>query len=284
MVSVIILNYNTFDMTKRCMESIYEKTAGVDFEIILVDNGSRECPPHTFLNFFPHIKIVALEKNVGFAKGVNAGIPHASGNYILLLNSDTILLNNAIKICSEYLNGHSDVGVVGCRIENPDGSPQHSCLMKPSITSLLGELLRLHKIIPGWGEKHIGGWTFSYDKEYFPDMIWGTFFMFRREILERFPEHKLPEVSFMYYEDFDWCLAIKNMGYKIAFVPQARILHYDIRGNSNEKQELLEKGAIQFLMRHHNPLWVKTYIMLSKLVKFSSIRYHIRTIRKLIKR
>jgi len=115
-------------------------------------------------------------------------------------------------------------------------------------------------------------------------MIWGTFFMFRREILERFPEHKLPEVSFMYYEDFDWCLAIKNMGYKIAFVPQARILHNNINNKTNEQITIRDREYIQFLMRHHSPLWVKTYIMLSKLVKFSSIRYHIRTIKNLIKR
>src|SRR6187551_458695 len=97
-VSIIIINYNTFDLTSNCIRSVVEQTKNVSYEIILVDNASVEKDAVEFSNIFPQIVLVKSSTNLGFAKGCNLGIEHSKGDYILLLNSDTVLVNNAVLL------------------------------------------------------------------------------------------------------------------------------------------------------------------------------------------
>ena len=123
-VSIIIINYNTYQLTYNCIQSIYDKCHGLDYEIILVDNSSNECNPDVFLEKFPNIVLVKSRENAGFSKGNNLGIEKAIGQYILLLNSDTVLVNDAVSICYEYLHSHATVGVVTTKLIFPDGRIQ----------------------------------------------------------------------------------------------------------------------------------------------------------------
>ena len=102
-LSIIIINYNTFTLTSNCIQSIHDQLKEVDYEIILVDNASVECDPYLFKNKYPSINLVTSNTNTGFAGGNNLGLQHATGKYILLLNSDTELINNAPKICLDHL-------------------------------------------------------------------------------------------------------------------------------------------------------------------------------------
>ena len=103
LVSVIIINYNTFDITCNCIRSVIEHTKGVAYEIILVDNASTKGNPDDFLEQFPSIVLVKSKDNGGFAKGNNLGIEHAKGDIILLLNSDTLLIEDSISIAANYI-------------------------------------------------------------------------------------------------------------------------------------------------------------------------------------
>src|SRR4051794_40929468 len=103
-VSVIIINYNTFSLTCKCIESIINKTSGIEFEIILVDNASTECDPDLFKKKFPFITLIKNKENSGFSRGNNTGIHSAKYEYILLLNSDTELVNNALFLACSRLN------------------------------------------------------------------------------------------------------------------------------------------------------------------------------------
>src|ERR1700761_7305700 len=105
-LSIIIINYNTFQLTCNCIQSIYDKLTGVDFEIILVDNASVECDAHLFKAKFPNINLIISPTNTGFTGGNNLGVANATGEYLLLLNSDTELINNAPKICLDHLMQH----------------------------------------------------------------------------------------------------------------------------------------------------------------------------------
>ena len=106
-ISVVIINYNTFELTSNCLRSIYRHTSEIEFEIVLVDNDSSECSPDLFLSEFPDIELVKSPINGGFAKGNNLGVERAKGRYIALLNSDTELLNNALKIVVDYFSTDS---------------------------------------------------------------------------------------------------------------------------------------------------------------------------------
>ena len=116
-LSIIILNYNTFNLTCQCIESIYKETHSVVFEIILIDNASHECSPKKFKKLFPELILIENTINQGFGRANNQGMAIAKGEYILLLNSDTRIIEGAIESCYNYLNNNADkrVGVIGCR-------------------------------------------------------------------------------------------------------------------------------------------------------------------------
>lgn len=227
MVSIIIINYNTLELTLKCIASVKFKTLGLDFEIIVVDNDSSEANTVEVLSKLEGITFVPSNVNLGFAKGNNLGIKYAKGNQILLLNSDTELINNAVKIASDFLSESKGVAVAAAQLQYPDGRVQFSCKRFPSIKYLLLERLRLFKLLP----KKIAGKIlleafFDHKERVQPDWVAGTFFMFPRRILSLLPNGKLADDFFMYGEDIQWGFDIKNLGYKIQFLPEAKVLHH----------------------------------------------------------
>lgn len=226
-VSIVIINYNKFDLTVQCIRSIYEKTLA-KVEIIIVDNGSTECQPERIFEIFPQVRLIINTENKGFARGCNDGIIHASAEYILLLNNDTILLNDAVSIVYHFLRQNPDIAFATCAILNTDGIPQHNCQPFPYKWKFLLEKSRLHKLLPfTLRGKILWGPYFSYDCVAYPDWIWGTFMMFNRQLLNIFPKNKLPETFWMYCEDLEWCWLAHKAGYRNAFIPSARILHFN---------------------------------------------------------
>src|SRR5258708_6435494 len=123
-LSIIIINYNTFQFTCNCIQSIHEKLIDVEYEIVLVDNASVECDANLFKEKFPDINLVISKINTGFTGGNNLGIENSKGEYLLLLNSDTELINNAPKICLDYIRQHKEVGMVTCQLLYPNGKIQ----------------------------------------------------------------------------------------------------------------------------------------------------------------
>ncbi len=253
-VSVIIVNYNTFDLTAGCIRSVLSKTGGCSFEVIVVDNASTERDPQGLKDLFPEIHLVKNTVNLGFAKGNNVGIALATGDYVLLLNSDTELVNNAILICLESIRSREKVAAIGCRLTFPDGKVQHSCQRFPSVRYKLFELLRLQKLLPGrTGGKVLLGSFFDHDSAVRPDWIWGSFFMFRRALLELLPAGKLADDFFMYVEDMQWCMDFTRLGYRIAFEPRAKVIHH-MGQSKGSKLSLMETNNRVFMTKYY-PAW-----------------------------
>jgi GT2 family glycosyltransferase len=253
-VSIVIINYNTFDLTCQCIQSIIEKTSGLTYEIIVVDNASTERDPVDFLAAFSDIILIQSQENGGFANGNNKGIKNASGDYVLLLNSDTRLLNNAIEICFRSIRSDSKIGVIGGALFFPDGARQHNCQRFPSIFLRLFEIFRLQKMLPkSVGDKILLGFFFDHKEPTDADWIWGTFFMFRRDRLDDFPGRRLPEDFFMYGEDMKWCMEFKKRNLRIAFEPAARIEH--LMGKSGAaKSDMMKKNGVTFMRLYYNPV------------------------------
>jgi GT2 family glycosyltransferase len=266
-ISIIIVNFNTFELTVQCIKSIYAHVTNLTFEVILVDNASSERNPEDFLLLFPNIKLIKSEQNIGFARGNNLGILQSNGDYILLLNSDTELLNNAPLICKIFMDNHSEVGVVGAALYFPDLTIQHNCQRFPSVTYGVLELLRVQKI---FGERNGGkillGAFFKHDVPVYPDWIWGTFFMFRRASLLRLKEQKLPDDFFMYGEDMQWCMEFKKLNLKVAFLPEAKVLHH--MGKSGApKNSMMRTNHERFMKMYYSPLHRAVITMLDKLLQ-----------------
>ncbi|MFZ6012193.1 MAG: glycosyltransferase family 2 protein [Bacteroidota bacterium] len=251
-ISIIIINYNTFQLTCNCIRSIKEKTIGCTFEIILVDNASTETDPDNFLKMFPEITLVKSESNMGFAKGNNAGIAHAQGEFILLLNSDTELKNDAISICKKFLVKHPSVGVVSARLEYDDGRVQNNCQRFPAAKYKMFELLRLQKLLPKrLGGKVLLGFFFDHRQVVYPDWVWGTFFMFRKQQLQLLPQQKLADEFFMYVEDMQWCMEFMKLGYLVAFEPAAEVIHH-MGKSGGARSSLMEKNMAIFMNRYYS--------------------------------
>lgn len=246
-VSIIILNYNTFQLTCDCIESIYEKTQGLTYEIILVDNASSECPAEDFRSKFPEILLLKSPVNLGFSKGVNYGLTVCQGNAILLLNSDTVLLNNAIYYAYKRLFSEKDVAVVSGKSVTPDGDVQHVAQRFPSLKLILAEVLRLYRLMDASTRATTFlGVYFKHDREVYADWVWATFFMVKRSAIKRLPGQQFDETFFMYEEDKLWCHYFARLGYKIVYTPRAVIQHH-VSGSSKDPQSevLRNKRIIQ---------------------------------------
>lgn len=255
-LSIIIINYNTFNLTCRCIASIHEKLMEVDYEIVLVDNASVECDPNLFKKRFPGIKLIISPTNTGFAGGNNLGIMQATGDYILLLNSDTELLNNAPKICMDHLLANNDTGIVTCQLIYPDGTIQFNCRRFRTIKWELLEIFPLYKLIPKAKREALMLHRY-FDHQSFAncDWVWGTFMLFSKSIVQQLPDRKLPEDFFMYCEDVLWCWHFKQLGYRVHFLPEAKVMH--IHKGSADKDKLKKMRLIS--IKNHGKFMKKFY-------------------------
>lgn len=278
-VSIIIINYNTFRLTCECIASVFEQSRGFEFEVILVDNASTECEADLFLEKFPQISLIKSPKNVGFARGNNLGIAQAKGAYVLLLNSDTKLLENSILLALERFEQGENIGVLSTALIYPDGRLQPVANRFPSIRVELIELLRLQKLMTkSQRAKALLGFFFDHQSEIKADWVWGAFFLTKRSIIEQFPEKKLFDDFFMYYEDVQWCYYIKKkLGYEVLYFPQTKVIHY---GSASSKTEIEKtviktqnslKNEITFLTKEKGTNYIK-HLYFWRMWKFSTLR------------
>lgn len=240
--SIIIVNWNTKDHLKKCLDSIYKETKDLSFEIIVIDNGSKDKSSEMVKKDFPEVKLVENKKNMGFARANNQGIKIAQGDFILLLNPDTIILDNAIKKTVDFLKkkpvisqkNHElaefrnikdwSIGICGCRILNPDFSLQPSCRKFPNLLVEIIILLKLHHLLIR--TKPIREYfmlDFKYDQIKIVDQVMGAFFMVKKRVFEKIG--LLDEKYFIWYEEVDFCKRAKKAGFLTCFFPNAEIIH-----------------------------------------------------------
>ena len=255
-LSIIIINYNTFHLTSRCIQSLQEKLHGLTYEIVLVDNASIECDPNLFKQHFPDINLVINPINSGFTGGNNLGIAHSKGEYLLLLNSDTELINNAPKICYDYMLAHPEVGMTTAQLIYPDGRIQHNTRRFRTIGWELAEVIPVHKLMPKQKREHLMLHHY-FDHQSFAkvDWVWGAFMLFPRTILQQLKGKKLSDDFFMYCEDVLWCWDFKQLGYEIHFLPEAKVMHVHRGSVSKDKWIRIRTTSI----RNHAQFMKKFY-------------------------
>lgn len=257
-VTVVIVNWNTRGILRDCLESIYAQTEDILFEVVVVDNGSTDGSATMVQAEFPQAILVANSKNLGFAAANNQGIEISKGRYVLLLNSDTVVLDGAIQKTVAYADAHPEVGVLGCRAMFPDGRRQNTCFRFPSVgLEVWSALLFFRKWKPFWRpllypERYL---TFDFDVEHDVDVVAGCFFLVRRQVVEQVG--RLDEDFFMYGEEAEWCHRIARGGWRVRYYPGASITHLY---GASEKQvdvpvRLRKRAAILlFLQKTRGPI------------------------------
>jgi GT2 family glycosyltransferase len=275
LLSIIIINYNTYELTAKCIASVYKFTKNVEFEIVLVDNASTECDPDRFKKKFPQIKLVCNAINLGFSTGNNLGIQHSNGDMILLLNSDTELIEDSLSYCYKYAKSLNYNVALSCKLIYPDNTIQHQCGRFPSIFLNLIELFRIHKILGSnkRGRLLLSNY-FNHEEIIEPDWVWGTFFMFNKAILLKLNGEKLDDSFFMYCEDIKWCFDFKKLDVKILYLPGTKLIHH-LGGSSNNEFRLnaISKNELLFIKQTKGNLykWIYIFVRAANLLStFSS--------------
>ena len=233
-VSIILVNYKTEQLLLAAIESVIEKSQGFLYEIIVVDNHSDDDSGRIIAqkSWPVQITYIPLDDNLGFGRANNEGIRIATGRYVFLLNTDTLLINNAIKTMVDYMDGHLSVGICGGNLYDQQMRPVHSFARMPSIFDEICELSLgiIQKITEGKnrGFNHTG-------RPKRVGYITGADMMIRRTALDA--AGWFDPDFFMYYEEVELTERIKKLGYQIISVPQARIIHYEsLSSGSNESK------------------------------------------------
>lgn len=246
-VSIVIVNHNTFKLTCDCIRSILQNTDGIRYEVILVDNRSDECDPDDFLKIFPNIILVKSHINKGFAGGNNLGIQMAAGDNILLLNSDTVLIENSIKFIFDKCKNIEDIGAATIRLVYPNGKIQHGAQNFYSLTAHFLFTTRLYKVFKGLYQKKRG--VFDFTSDFTADWIWGTFFYFPKKNLQCMGG-KLSETYFMYSEDVEWCYYFKKNALNNYYFGGSSIVHLGGQSSSKIfKNKMMSKNHLNFIKR-----------------------------------
>ena len=250
-VSIIILSWNTKELLKRCLRSIYSgytiDTHRYKVEIIVVDNGSTDGSVEMLKKLqTPNsvLRTIFNQRNLGFGAGNNQALRQAQGEYLLLLNSDTVVKDEAPLKMAEFLAKHPGVGVVGCKLLNPDGSFQPSAGPFPNLGVVSVMLFAEH-----WLGDLVRS-SFAQTKEV--DWVMGAALMVRREVIKK--AGLMDEGIFMYMDEVEWCYRIKKSGYKVMFYPGAEITH--LGGGSSKtgrKDPILNiyRGLLYFYQKHY---------------------------------
>jgi GT2 family glycosyltransferase len=251
-VSIIVVNWNTKALLRDCLNSVYEQISD-DYEIIVVDNASTDGSKEMIRNDFPKVILIENNKNRGFAAANNQGIAVAKGKYVLLLNSDTIVLDNCIANIVSFADTSPHAGVIGCRVLNSDRTLQRTCFMFPSILNLLLSSSYLYKIFPKsrfFGRELMTWWDASDVREV--DIVKGCFMLVRQEAIEKVGG--LDENFFMYAEETDWCYRFKKCGWKVLFAPVGEIIHYGGQSTTQIPVAMivqLRLSILKFIKKHY---------------------------------
>lgn len=233
-VSIIIVSFNTRELTADCINCVKENSTGIDFEIIAVDNGSKDGSADMIETDFPWVRLIRLTENRGFAGGNIPGMKIAKGRYILLLNSDAFISKNTLVKTISYMDQHPDTGILGCKLTDTDNRMQPSARMLPGP---LNKFLTITGLSDRYSKSRFFGrvdytwWDHSYPLRV--GWVVGAYFLIRRETMDSIGY--LDDRYFLYFEEVDYCLAARRSGWDVVYYPHTEVIH--LGGKSAEKSD-----------------------------------------------
>ena len=250
-VSIVLVNYKTKELTINAIKSVIEKTKDIEYEIFVVDNDSQDGSVESIEEKFPHINIIKNPIIAGFGIANNIAIKEAKGKYIFCLNTDTLLINNAIKIMYDYMEKNQNVAFCGGYLVDANMTPCPCGGNFPSLNEIFWKFGLLN-FFPKYYKNYT--LTINSDEEEFTnkiEYISGADLFCRKEILDKIG--LFDENIFMYFEETDLCYRAKKAGYEIRFIPQAKIQHLEGKSCNNMllKKQRCKKSEFYFFKKHH---------------------------------
>jgi GT2 family glycosyltransferase len=270
-VSVIIVNWNTKQLLRDCISSVYEHSDDIDYEIIVIDNASTDGSTEMVKADFPQVVLIENPDNRGFATANNQGIAIAKGRYVLLLNSDTVVLNDAIANTVRFADENPKTAVIGCRVLNPDKTLQRTCFMYPSVFNMLLSSTYLYKLFPKnrfFGREQMTWW--DRDDIRRVDVVTGCYMLVRQDAIEQVG--MMDENFFMYGEETDWCYRFQKSGWEVMFAPVGEIIHFGGQSTAQRPVAMivqLRMSILKFMRKHYNrPAYFTARLMVALFFAF----------------
>ena len=269
MISIIIVSWNTASFLENCLNSILANPPTSSSEIWVVDNASSDDSPRMVREKFPQVYLVENRENVGFSRANNQAMQHCTGNYVLLLNPDTLVASGALQSLVDFLDKHPEAGAAGPRILNPDGSLQVSSHPRPTLSRELWRLLHLDSISPYAMYPRIK-WETNQPQEV--DVLSGACLLLRKEVLEQVGF--LDEDYFIYSEEVDLCYRIQRAGWRMYWVPQAEVVHFGGQSTQQVPTEMflhLYHSNIKYFRKHYGWSAAQIYKLILRIAALSRL-------------
>lgn len=258
-LSIIIVNFNTSQLLRNCLRSVYESINFCNLneaEVIVVDNGSKDDSCKIVRREFPEIRLLSNKKNLGFASANNQGMREAKGKYILLLNSDTQVMKNSFASLLKEIEKDNKIGVVGGQLRNTDDSIQPSAGYFPILLKLflwmsfIDDIPYLTSILKPYHIETVSFYTSLHEV----DWVTGACFLVPKNVYKKVGG--FDEKIFMYGEEVEWCYRIKKAGFRVIYTPSCVVYHH--KGGSGGGKEagiIQEIHALAYFYRKHKPNW-----------------------------
>jgi N-acetylglucosaminyl-diphospho-decaprenol L-rhamnosyltransferase len=262
-LSIVIVNWNVCELLRRCLASLRRGRAqlspGLNMEVIVVDCASSDGSPDMVGREFPWVRLLASDRNLGYAGGTNLGTAEARGRYLLMLNPDTEVPGEALGTMLSYLDEHAGVGAVGPQLRYPDGSLQSSRRRFPTLATAFLESSLLQQWFPdnAVARRYYVADRPS-DQAQAVDWLVGAAWMVRREAWQQ--AGPLDEGFFMYFEELDWCRRCHMAGWEVHYVPAAQVVHHE--GKSSQQVVAartirFQRSKLRYFEKYYGPGWAQ---------------------------
>ena len=264
-VSVIIVSWNARELLMQCLATLSQETCRYPMEIIVVDNASSDGSPEAVESRYPGVRLIRTGANLGFAKANNIGIAQSRGRYLALINSDVKVLKDCLTRLVDFYDEHPEAGMAGPHTTGRDDKLQRTCRGFPSLWNMFCRAVAVDTALPKW--KVFSGYSLAYwaqEDLRTVDILSGCFWLVRREALIQVG--LLDESFFMYGEDMDWCRRFWAAGWKLYFVPAAKIIHYGGGSSSNSPVHFFiekQRADLQYWKKHHSSPAAACYFLIS---------------------
>ena len=267
-LSIVIVNWMTKDALHACLSSILSHAPDFEHEIIVVDNASNDGSSEMVQQLFPNVKLIRLEKNVGYAKGNNIGIVQSKGEFILTLNPDTEFFDHSLSTAVQIMQINDDIAALSGRLLNKDGTTQYSMRGFPKFSSVLFDWIGLSRLFPN--SKVFGAYRmkwFDYDKQQDAQQPMGTFLLYRRSALsktgifdEQFP---------IFFNEVDLLMRFKKKGFRVVYSPDVKLYHIGGESTKQKRKQMIWESHYSF-MRFYKKWYLKDWkFILIPLISFA---------------
>jgi GT2 family glycosyltransferase len=255
MLSILIVNWNTRELLRSCLQSISQHAPRVDHEIILVDNASKDGSADMVRSQFPGVTLIACERNTGYAEGNNIAFNAARGEILLTLNPDTEFEDDSLDRAYDYLKSHIEAGCLGVKQIGMDGLIQHSIRGFPTFLGIVGDVTGLGKRFPGTVFDSYRLSSFDYSKAGLAPQPMGTFLMFRREALDAVGDPHAPfDENFpIFFNEVDLLYRLREKSWDCLYLPDAHVLHHGGESTRQVKKSMIwesHRSLVRYLRKH----------------------------------